>query len=153
MVQDHFVILKVGPALTFAFREAALALERIEVEWLSEKGGGPPSRLADTLETVMVQNPEYWAAYYRGEEAALLRRYSYSDRVRYYWAREEVQSGLARLLGNLPRPVPLTLVSQYLPAQYRKIRQGRMSAAPEELIRGRIEDVLDDYFTACGSSG
>ena len=30
LVQDHFAILKVGPELTFAFRQAVMALERVE---------------------------------------------------------------------------------------------------------------------------
>lgn len=30
LVEDHFAILKVGPALTFAFREAVFALAAIE---------------------------------------------------------------------------------------------------------------------------
>ena len=34
LVRDHFAILKVGPALTFALREALFALDRIEREWL-----------------------------------------------------------------------------------------------------------------------
>lgn len=154
MVEDHFVILKVGPALTFAFREAVLALERIEVESLSLKRGVSLSRLGETLESVMVKNPEHWDSYYRGEDAALFRRYGYSDRIRYYWARDEVQSRLDALLDNLSRrPIPLTLISQYLPGQYRKVRLGKMAPKPEELIRGRIDDVLDDYFGACGSSG
>ena len=38
MVMDHFAILKVGPWLTFAFREAVFALAAIETEWLSATG-------------------------------------------------------------------------------------------------------------------
>ena len=154
MVEDHFAILKVGPALTFAFREAVLALERIEVEWLGARRGVSASRLGEALESVMVRNPEHWHSYYRGPDARWLRRYSYSDRVRYYWSREEIRSSVDRLLGNLSlRPIPLTLVSQYLPVQYGKIRQGTMAPRPEELIRGRIDDVLNGYFDACGPSG
>jgi D-tagatose-1,6-bisphosphate aldolase subunit GatZ/KbaZ len=37
LVEDHFAILKVGPALTFAFREAVLALAEVEQEWLGHK--------------------------------------------------------------------------------------------------------------------
>ena len=38
MVEDHFAILKVGPALTFAFREAVLALTLIEEALVAEEG-------------------------------------------------------------------------------------------------------------------
>src|SRR5437763_5642484 len=34
MVRDHFAILKVGPALTFALREALWGLDAIEREWI-----------------------------------------------------------------------------------------------------------------------
>src|SRR5262249_23021662 len=40
LVRDHFAILKVGPALTFALREAIWALDRIAAEWL----GAPASQ-------------------------------------------------------------------------------------------------------------
>ena len=43
LVEDHFAILKVGPELTFAFREAVFALEAIERELSS---GGRPTGLS-----------------------------------------------------------------------------------------------------------
>src|SRR5262249_40081770 len=39
LVEDHFAILKVGPGLTFAFREAVFALAAIEQEWLGRRRG------------------------------------------------------------------------------------------------------------------
>ena len=39
MVEDHFAILKVGPQLTFAFREAIFALTAIERESLGRQQG------------------------------------------------------------------------------------------------------------------
>jgi len=61
MVEDHFAILKVGPALTFAFREAVLALTLIEEALVAEEGR---SHLRAVLERVMVAYPEHWQAYY-----------------------------------------------------------------------------------------
>lgn len=37
MVRDHLAILKVGPWLTFAFREAVFALAEMEEEWLGSR--------------------------------------------------------------------------------------------------------------------
>ena len=37
LVEDHFCILKVGPWLTFAYREALFALESVEIEILGER--------------------------------------------------------------------------------------------------------------------
>jgi D-tagatose-bisphosphate aldolase class II non-catalytic subunit len=114
MVEDHFAILKVGPWLTFAMREALFALESIEREVCAGRGGDL-SRLRQTLEAVMLAHPECWESYYRGgdDELRLARAYSYSDRCRYYWPRPELRDAVARLFANLAdRPIPLTLVSR-----------------------------------------
>ena len=50
----------------------------------------------------MLANPEYWKNYYRGDEAALrfARKYSLSDRSRYYWTQPRVAAALQRLIGE-----------------------------------------------------
>jgi D-tagatose-1,6-bisphosphate aldolase subunit GatZ/KbaZ len=153
MVEDHFAILKVGPWLTFAFREAVFALAEIEKEWLGDKRGVTLSGVRDVLEEAMIQNPGYWQEYYHGDEAYLryARKYSYSDRCRYYWPQPEVQDALGKLLNNLSRhPIPLTLLSQYLPAQYGAVRQGRITDTPLEIIHDKVREVLGIYANACG---
>ena len=152
LVEDHFAILKVGPWLTFAFREAVFALEEIEREVLRSRPGSPPSRLRDVLDEVMVQHPEHWAAYYHGtpEEVRRKRALSYSDRCRYYWPRPEVQAALAGLLRNLSeRPIPTDLISRFLPESADAVRDGRLPAEPGALIGDHIERVLDIYAAAC----
>ena len=54
MVEDHFAILKVGPSLTFAFREAAFALARMEEEWLSGRKDVELSSLIVVAERAML---------------------------------------------------------------------------------------------------
>ena len=51
----------------------------------------------------MLADPGYWASYYEGdeEEQRIARRYSYSDRIRYYWAAPEVEARVRRLFENL----------------------------------------------------
>ena len=158
LVRDHFAILKVGPALTFAFREALFALELIEREALATglgtAGGGEPSRLRETLDATMREDPAHWRAYYRGgeDELAFARAFGFSDRCRYYWPRPDVRDALERLLGNLSRrSTPLALLSQYLPAQYAAVRAGNLEPSPEALIRHRIGAVLETYWAACGA--
>ncbi len=68
LVADHFAILKVGPALTFAFREAVFALAAVEEEWLAGQAGVVLSRLREELEAAMLQDPTHWRGYYRGDE-------------------------------------------------------------------------------------
>ncbi|MGB5893592.1 MAG: class II D-tagatose-bisphosphate aldolase, non-catalytic subunit, partial [Ignavibacteriaceae bacterium] len=66
MVEDHFGILKVGPWLTFAFRESVFALEAIEKELFSSKKGITPSQLSRIVIEEMNNNPKYWQNHYRG---------------------------------------------------------------------------------------
>lgn len=153
MVEDHFAILKVGPALTFAFREGIFALAAIEEELLARERNHAPSRVREILDQVMVANPVYWRKYYRGntQEQKLARQYSYSDRSRYYWPVAEVQIALNRLLQNLgERQLPLTLLSQHLPFQYQRIRDGQLANEPQAILRDKVRRVLSNYSYACG---
>ena len=151
LVKDHFAILKVGPALTFALREALFSLAAIEEELLPAKAS---SGLRHVLESVMLDRPEYWQSHYHGDGNArrLARGYSYSDRVRYYWPDSQIDEAFERLVRNLAdEPIPLPLISQYLPLQYVKVREGDLSATPRELIINHIQDILQQYH--CASLG
>ena len=153
LVEDHFAILKVGPWLTYAYREAVFALEGLEREVLRGRPGARPSRLRGVLDDVMMLHPEHWAAYYRGspEEVRRMRAFSYSDRCRYYWPRPEVQEALARLLRNLSgRPIPVALIGEFLPDSATVVQEGRLPAEPVALIHHHIQRVLDLYAAACG---
>jgi D-tagatose-1,6-bisphosphate aldolase subunit GatZ/KbaZ len=153
LVRDHFAILKVGPALTFAFREAVFALENVETEYLAGRPGIALSGLGRTMEDVMLRSPGYWRRYYHGDESDLLsaRRYSYSDRIRYYWTDPEAQRALRLLIENLAEhPAPLTLISQFLPREYEAVRNGEIANHPMALIHHRIRDVQSTYARACG---
>jgi len=151
LVEDHFYILKVGPWLTFAFREAVFALEMMEREWLPGGKNMALSGLRSVLEGVMNANPEHWRPFCRGDERsqAFLRRFGLSDRIRYYWPAPAVQAALDRLIRNLrEHPVPLSLLSQFLPDQCRAVRDGRLTKDPEAWILDKITDVLRSYRAA-----
>jgi len=153
LVERHFAILKVGPGLTFAMREALWALDRIEREWL---GAERCSRLRETVLRAMAETPKYWNKYYRSEGAqlALDQQYSLSDRIRYYWPVPAVEAALHRLLENFDaKPPPLTLLSQYLPLQYQALRDGSLRLAARELVRHHVEQVLQQYSAACSGAG
>ena len=152
MVEDHFAILKVGPWLTLAFREAVLALTAIEREFLVTTSKPDISHVREALEAAMLRDTRYWRSYYRGDEDEVRRDliYSYSDRCRYYWHQPTVQKEIARLFENLGRrPIPLTLVSQYLPFEYEAIRAGELQAIPDRMIQYHIRRVLRVYADAC----
>lgn len=149
MVEDGVGILKVGPELTFAHREALISLSLMERE-LAGVWEFTPANFPEVLETVMLeQEPDYWRAYYHGtqEEQRLKRRYSYSDRCRYYFAEPRVKAARERLLENLSlKQLPLYLVSQYFPVQYERIREGKLSCTPRALLEDRICQVMDRYY-------
>lgn len=100
----------------------------------------------------MLQDPVHWRSYYHGDEQELRRDrvFAFSDRCRYYWHRPAVQEEIARLLDNLStRPIPLTLLSQFLPLEYHAVRAGEVQNVPEQLIQYHIRNVMDVYASAC----
>ncbi|NYF78120.1 D-tagatose-bisphosphate aldolase, class II, non-catalytic subunit [Granulicella arctica] len=151
LVEDGFAILKVGPALTFAMREALGALEDIELQLIPEPRC---SLLSDVIEKTMLREPADWMPYYAGRpsEQKILRLYSYSDRIRYYWHRPEIAAAVVRLISNLSSVViPESMLSRYLPAQYARRRKKEIAGDPVSLIVDRIRDVLRDYAAACSA--
>ena len=152
MVRDHFAILKVGPELTFAMREALFALAHVEEEIAPAAGIGQLSRLREVLEDTMCAKPGNWNRHYHGTapEQAFARKYSYSDRSRYYWPEPRLAAAVQQLIANLQahRP-PLVLLSQYLPEQYRQVREGQLRNEPALLIQDRIRGICRKYAAAC----
>jgi D-tagatose-1,6-bisphosphate aldolase subunit GatZ/KbaZ len=154
LVEDHFCILKVGPWLTFAYREALFALENIEIELLG-KDNKNLSKLGETLEKVMIDNPKYWKKYYPGDEKQQLfkRKYSFSDRSRYYWPVAELNSAKNKLYTNLRESkIPASLLSQFMPYQFYKVGEGLIQSDPVELVHSYIQNVTGLYSRACGMS-
>jgi D-tagatose-1,6-bisphosphate aldolase subunit GatZ/KbaZ len=155
MVADHFAVLKVGPALTFAFREAVFALAHIENELWGGSQSSERSRIIEVLDQAMLRRPEHWVRHYRGtpDDVARARKYSLSDRSRYYWTDKEVQPALERLIANLAaRPIPWTVLSQFLPCAAEQVREGVLEATPQALLMDRVASVLEGYAAACGGS-
>lgn len=149
LVEDGFSILKVGPALTFAMREALCALEDIEGQLVPKS---QRSLLTQVIEEALLREPANWQPYYSGspEEQKLLRLYSYSDRIRYYWNRPEIAASVDKLIANLSAvTIPMSMCSQYLPAQYLRLRQQEIADDPVSLIVDHIRDVLRIYAAAC----
>jgi D-tagatose-1,6-bisphosphate aldolase subunit GatZ/KbaZ len=147
LVRDHFAILKVGPGVTFALREAFWALSDIAQELALM----PEGSLRSAVLAVMKREPKYWQSYYLDADRQQFDlQFSLSDRIRYYWSTPEVAQACARLLDRLAAcNIPLTLISQYLPLQYAAIRDGRLKADPRELVLEGVAHVLRQYAAAC----
>ena len=149
LVRDGFAILKVGPWLTFALREALYGLDLIA----QDLGAAPAEeRLPAAMEALMLREPENWRAYYAGgaDELRVQRHFSFSDRIRYYWARPEAQAAVDRLFARLgERVIPAPLVSQYLGALYPAVADGALTARPRELAIAAVQRILARYDRAC----
>ncbi|MFV0321944.1 MAG: D-tagatose-bisphosphate aldolase, class II, non-catalytic subunit [Alphaproteobacteria bacterium] len=148
LVKDHFAILKVGPALTFAMREAIFALGAIEkLNIPTDK----QSHIEEVVENIMLKNPKNWQKYYEGssDQQLFARKFSLSDRIRYYWNFNEVEQALERLFKNLDQPIALPLISQYFPDIYWDIRTGKVKADGKSLVLAKIMGVCQQYQQAC----
>ncbi len=149
MRRDGIAILKVGPALTFALREALYALESMEKDLYAYSPTGGYSRFSDVLEQKLMQQPKYWERYYHGSEGdlAFARRYSLSDRCRYYLEDDGIKESIQRLVANInAKPLPFGLTSQYFPAQKEAILERGGNVNAQWLIKERIRDVIKTYY-------
>lgn len=155
LVEGHFCILKVGPWLTFAYREALFSLEAMEIE-LMGVDNADRSNLSGILENTMLKEPKYWKPYYHGtsEQQSFKRKYSFSDRIRYYWPFREVKLAKEKLFANLEQKgIPKSLLSQFMPTQFYQVCDGTIDATPIELVHSHIQTVTALYSRACGLSG
>lgn len=146
LVEDGFAILKVGPELTFVLREALYALDLIASDLVPGYGQRP---LMTEMDRLMMTMPEHWNRHYSGDEGTqhILRHYSLSDRIRYYWAQKEAEQSVGRLMSALEgRKVPLPLIWQHLPAAAEFADQ---PLDPEALLIWRVTQSLQAYHNAC----
>jgi len=151
LVRDGFPILKVGPALTFALREAFYALDAIAAVLVPEIDPDAEP-LPAVMERLMLLNPEPWRSHYHGDSASLrvLRHYSYSDRIRYYWAEPEAVAAVDRLFERLDGvAIPPPLISQFLPRVYDRVATGALPGDARVLAVEAVRDVLRPYAAAC----
>ena len=147
LVNDGVGILKVGPGLTQALREGLFGLAYAEKEMLKDHPE-KQSYFMEALETAMLENPKYFTKHYHGSaaEIAYKRKYSFSDRCRYYYAVPEVAAAIRKLFDNFKDGVPMGLISQFLPIQYTKVRTGKLKNDPRELVMDRVCNCIDEYL-------
>ncbi len=148
MIRDHFCLIKIGPCLTFALREALFALAGIEDELPQIR---PKSNLIEVMDRLMADHPEHWHAYYHGtvKEKHRLFHESLRDRIRYYWPRSEASRACELLINNLQRPLPKPLMRQFLPGHADAIESGALPRSPQAIIQNFIQSALDPYTAAC----
>lgn len=151
LVKDHFAILKVGPWLTFAMREAIYGLAEIEKELVE---ASKQSHVKEVINQVLMDDTRYWKQYYSSvhSSARVQLSYSLSDRIRYYWSDENIVKALDTMIINLNDvEIPLGILSQYLPMQFQKVLSLEIEAKPLAIIFSKIQEVLEQYSYACGN--
>ncbi|KMW60713.1 Tagatose-6-phosphate kinase AgaZ [Candidatus Rhodobacter oscarellae] len=145
LARRRVAILKVGPALTFAWREALYALSHVDV-W--QNGG---AHISEVLEAAMTDAPKDWIGHYHGsaDEQRQLRHFGYADRIRYYWARVDVAQAVDDLKARFDTmAVSAPLLWQYLPAQTRELA-GELDLPPAmALLAAHVQIALRPYFDA-----
>jgi D-tagatose-1,6-bisphosphate aldolase subunit GatZ/KbaZ len=141
-----FAFQKVGPALTFAWREAIYALDR-----LAQLAGWIERDLSETMESAMLADPSYWQRHLdpAGGDLRLQRHVSYADRIRYYWPRPDAQSGVARLRAALDgKRLPDPLLRQgFAPALLDRAEALGSELPPvRALLQAAVQEALAPYF-------
>lgn len=150
LVEDGVGILKVGPGLTYAMREALFALSYMEDMILHGKED-EKSDFINVLEKAMMDDPKNWKKHYHGNDDELWfkRKFSFSDRSRYYMPVRSVTEAKDKLIANLRKyGISLAVLSQFMPIQYTKVRCGELENDPEALIKDRIKNTIEEYLYA-----
>lgn len=145
MVEDGIAILKVGPALTFSLREGLFALSIMEKQLVPDE---KQANFIEIMEEVMLKNPSNWQKHYHGTEEQLAnkRKYSFSDRCRYYFAQPEMKAAIGKLFQNMDEvDIPLSMLRQYMPVQYVKVRDGHLPRNARELVEDCVVNLIEDY--------
>ena len=65
-----------------------------------------------------------------------------------------VEAAKERLISNLRKlGIPLNLLSQFMPIQYTKVREGLLENDPVALVEDRIINTMDEYLYATHQKG
>lgn len=138
-----FAFQKVGPALTFAYRQAIYALDRVSVIM------GGSGHVPQAMEQVMTTDPQHWAAHYPDDPVA--RHYGLADRIRYYWPAPVARQAVQALLDDLPTAPPDPVLWQVFGADVLDHAEGKSGPWFARLIEAQIQAALRPYFFDEGS--
>jgi D-tagatose-1,6-bisphosphate aldolase subunit GatZ/KbaZ len=89
---------------------------------------------------------EHWDTHYTGEDKQLLRHYSLSDRIRYYWPKPGAKVAVGKLMKALDgRIIPIELLWQHLPEA---AHFADKPCNPEDILVWRVTRSLATYHAA-----
>jgi len=146
LARRHFSVLKVGPALTFAYRKALYALDHLRVLLAVE---GPS--LMQQMEITMLNQPVHWQTHYAGnaKELRLQRHFGYADRIRYYWREPRAQRAVSALFNAFgPAYPPAPVLEQcFAPDVIARTQHIQVTDDwPHALLIAQIQQALRPYF-------
>lgn len=153
LAEMGFAIHKVGPALTFAYRQAIYALDAM-LDLVEGEARTAP-KVPKVMEALMLENPANWVSHYHGDAAtvSLLRHFSYADRIRYYWAQPSAQSAVTALIkavnaADIPAPVWMQFFGNETLARSNEVSKLGNNQAKSKII-AEIQVALAPYFFGC----
>ncbi len=134
-----FAFQKIGPALTFAYRQALYALDQISTS---------PGALQAVMERVMTDNPTYWQGHYHGDDDALShqRHFGLADRIRYYWPDPAAQAAVAALRDGFDGPIADAKLCEVFSEDVLTRAEHLTGDHVQRLIVAQIQLALDPYF-------
>ena len=151
LVDDGFAILKVGPSLTFALREALYGLEMAASEI-----DGRPRYLRNTMEQAMTADPQAWATHIHGDAGSkkLQRHFGLADRIRYYWLQPDVVDAVSALASRVRNTQPpIGVLSQYLGGGLIReaVEVGDDLSDIDALTKRAVRQALRPWMQACAN--
>ncbi|MFY0616130.1 class II D-tagatose-bisphosphate aldolase non-catalytic subunit [Shimia sp.] len=134
-----FAFQKVGPALTFAYRQAAYSLDALRQ---------PTGVLRATMEELMLSNPKSWQGHYHGDTKCVYRQrhFGLADRIRYYWPQPKAQAAVARLMADTPNVLNEASVRAAFGTTTLERAEELSGSHAQRLIDAQIELALEPYF-------
>ncbi len=146
LVAGQFAILKVGPELTFSYREAVFAMAAIEDLLDLPKR----SNIVAVIDDEMNKDDRNWRSYVPGgEQRRALKLFGLSDRVRYYWPNTKIGKSLEQLQRNInTASVPIGMIRQFATEECLSQPQLPLS---QRIIDSKVGAVVRKYLSASGN--
>lgn len=143
LAQLGYAFQKVGPALTFAYRQALYSLDQAR----GVMGGGK-GLLQTAMEQLMVEQPGNWISHYHGDESQLYtqRHFGLADRIRYYWAQPAAQAAVGSLRKDMTQTIPDPVLWQTFSPEVLHRAENLAGSQVQRLIDAQIQLALDPYF-------
>lgn len=134
-----FGLHKVGPALTFAYRQVVYGLD-MALAMVGKSAG-----LIETMDRLMTAQPKCWQAHYSASDD-YARHFGYADRIRYYWPDPAVQAVISKLQTAIDETlIPDPVLRQFFAPSVLDRSDTLYGTQFTRLIHAQIEIALDPY--------